>query len=480
MDLKRILANAIARRIAYVIVAAILAALGFSGKAHAIEHADEGQAKAACEVEAAAIFPFDAGSNIDRIRCIDDGNQCVVVSTRTYFQRWQNKNRTSGAVGQCSLATAKVGQNVHTWATGQTCAARSSQVTTRLPLGGSLQCINGCMYRYMLNGDDETSTRSTTGATCNNTKDNCPAGTVMNVLMQVCQPVEPTCPAGQHVAGSMCVPDTGCPDGMVQVQPSTPGGIASGELYCKPSVNECPPGNIKSPAGTCLPGEGQCAAGEAKKKDGTCGKDSDGDGEADDDDEDPENDTDKESFSGGDSCNAPPTCNGSPIMCGQARIQWRIECNTRKSRNVSGGSCGAVPICTGEKCDALEYSSLVMQWRTACALEKATPGGGTSGDNQDVIDHLSAQTLAERTAIRAEGTEDGLVGDEESKIWAEEGEGEVPSSGLLGGGGASCTFSITIRGKTIGMSPQAYQILAFIRWLFIAAAYVWVAVQLGK
>jgi len=467
MDFKRIFANALARRIAYVIVAALLAALGFSSKAKAEQFtfATQGQAYAKCVSDGTSIFPqvIMPGTTREYAGCLQGGN--------AYELRYKI---CEGAVCGAHAPTGWV----YVWSTS--CSSNGSQVTGRLPLAGSLQCINGCMYTYMLNGDDETSTRSPNGNACNNTKDNCPAGTFYNVLMNVCQPLAPECKPGERLVEGVCEREADCPEGMVAVQATTPGAIASGELFCKPKAPECPPGNIKSPAGVCLPGEGQCAAGEAKKKDGTCGKDANNDGVADDDDADPENDTDKESFSGGDSCSAPPACDGSPIMCGQARIQWRIECNTRKNRNVTGGSCGAVPICTGEKCDAVEYASLVMQWRTACALEKGTEGGGESGDNSDVIDHLKAQTLAERNALQALGTSDGLVGDEESKIWADEGQGQLPSTGLLGGGGATCSLSITIRGKVIGMSPQGYQILAFIHWLLVAAAYIWVAVQLGK
>src|SRR5690606_28654962 len=128
-------------------------------------------------------------------------------------------------------------------------------------------------------------------------------------------------------------------------------------------------------------GEGQCAAGEVRRENGTCGKDGDGDGVADVDDDDPDNDP-KESASGGDTCDAPPACNGGAIDCMQVKIQWRIDCNTRKNRNVSGGACNAPPVCTGDKCDAMEYASLIQQWRAACNLEKLLAGTGTGSNGQ--------------------------------------------------------------------------------------------------
>ena len=102
------------------------------------------------------------------------------------------------------------------------------------------------------------------------------------------------------------------------------------------------------PDGKCLPGDGQCAAGEVRGPDGTCKKDGDGDGQ-------PDDPGDKDTFAGGDDCSVPPSCGGSPIMCGQARIQWRIDCNTRKNRNIAGGTCNTMPVCTGES---------AMRWST--------------------------------------------------------------------------------------------------------------------
>ncbi|MGE4339077.1 MAG: hypothetical protein AB7E55_24355, partial [Pigmentiphaga sp.] len=176
-----------------------------------------------------------------------------------------------------------------------------------------------------------------------------------------------TCPEGQEKNAMGICETKNCPPGKLLQQDGT----------CANEKNECPPGNVKSPAGTCLPGDGQCAAGEVKGKDGTCKRDANGDGKPDEGED--EGSTD-ETFSGGDNCNAPPSCSGSPILCGQARIQWRIDCNTRKNRNIAGGACNAMPVCTGDKCDAMEYSGLLMQWRSACALEKLAGKGTGDGD----------------------------------------------------------------------------------------------------
>ncbi|WP_206409330.1 virulence factor TspB C-terminal domain-related protein [Lysobacter enzymogenes] len=113
-----------------------------------------------------------------------------------------------------------------------------------------------------------------------------------------------------------------------------------------------------------------------KAKDGTCKPDDDGDGE-------PNDGEDTGKFSGGEDCKTPPQCSGDNILCGQARIQWRIDCNTRRSTTITGGngcSMSDVPICAGEKCNALEYQQLLQAWRSRCAVEKLATGTPTTGD----------------------------------------------------------------------------------------------------
>lgn len=237
---------------------------------------------------------------------------------------------------------------------------------------GSMGCQKGCDGVWYSNSDGSM-TFNTTGDTCKEdekgTCEHMGEGFYWNALLKVCEPPEGTCP-GNSKANSLgqCEPEP-CPDGKVLQHDGT----------CKTKESECPAGNIKSPDGKCLPGEGQCAQGEARGKDGTCKKDSDGDGEPDEETGEP-GEKEPDSFSGGDDCKTPPSCSGSAILCGQARIQWRIDCNTRRNRNIAGGMCNTQPICTGDKCDAMEYSSLLMQWRTACALEKAANGTGNNGD----------------------------------------------------------------------------------------------------
>ena len=424
MKAGRIFASAFVRKVAYTcaafVIAACLSLCGVS-KAQAATHISQGVAFAACN---AAIQQFKA-----------ENNSSVAYYCKLLMPDFAPLYQISNPESNSSAGLGGV-DNDHHFPLNATCEGQASQTTPRLPLSGSLQCINGCMVRYMLNGDDETSTRSPTGDVCSNTKDNCPVGTFFNVLMNVCQPVVPTCKEGETPKGGVCEKDAVCPNGTVAVQGNTPGAIAVGELFCKAAMDECTHGFVMGPVGECVKKPNICQIKEALGNDGTCKPDKNEDGIADEEDEDETNDTDKESFSGGDSCDAPPQCSGgSPIMCGQARIQWRIDCNTRSKTNVSGGSCDVVPLCTGD-CKAMEYSKLLMQWRTACAVEKLAnksdsgtdPGGetGTPGAADYEIQDATETAAGEDGDRGTDGDgPDGIFTDESKN---NDGAGGAPGS----------------------------------------------------
>jgi len=336
------------------------------------------------------------------------------------------------------------------------------------PRSGSVSCDLGCTSVWTHNADG-TVNGSPDGSTCTSenydSDEECKLNGpnyYYNRQVGVCEPQEPECKSGEKANSlGQCAPEP-CPDGMTQ----------NADGSCKKKDNECPAGHVRSPDGKCLPGEGQCAAGEVRGADGTCKKDKDGDGQPDE-----PGEGEKEAFSGGDDCNSPPSCSGSPILCGTARIQWRIECNTRKNRNIAGGSCSAMPICTGERCDALEYSQLLMQWRTACALENAGKGGqGESG----IKDHLTAMKQAEVNALRALGQDDGHSDVDPSKVFRDIAPAGEVKQNMFGGGGGQCSFGFTIGGKMVSLPPQFWTVANLIRWLMIASAYVWVAIKLTR
>ncbi|MFB8956112.1 hypothetical protein [Xanthomonas arboricola] len=339
------------------------------------------------------------------------------------------------------------------------------------PRNGSVQCFSGCQMAWYDNGDGTFNGKNTSvpgvcgdgdledDADC---KAKFGATYYYNGALGVCEPEPPKdCPAGQvKDAKGNCQPNT-CPEGMTQQQDGT----------CKPSENECPAGEIKSPAGGCLPGDGQCAAGEARGKDGTCKRDADGDGKPDEGEED--GDT-KPTFSGGDSCDFPPACSGNPIMCGQARIQWRIDCNTRRNVNIQGGSCAAMPVCVGKDCKAMEYSQLLMQWRTACALEKAAGKPGAGGDNADVKAIRDAITGTNGQAnIGEEGSNSGAFSDESGYGQGGMPDGKLDTSGF--GYSRSCPTipDVSVFGQTIHFDTSR-----FCQWMVLGGQIVLVMAAL--
>ncbi|MCD8456648.1 hypothetical protein LPH50_00165 [Xylella taiwanensis] len=187
-----------------------------------------------------------------------------------------------------------------------------------------------------------------------------------------CVPPSSKCPSDKKLVNGVCVSD--CPAGLVEDQTSH---------ECVAKDQSCPTGQVRAPDGSCVGDKDPCPSGQARGADGQCKTDADHDGTPDDEQSKDKDGKDKSSFSWKGSCEVAPSCSGDPVMCGQVRIQWRIECNLRRDVKVTGGACDAMPVCTGEKCNALEYASLLMQWRTACALEKST-GVALSGDKDGV------------------------------------------------------------------------------------------------
>lgn len=401
MNFQRILANAIARRIAYMLVAIALAWLGI-GNARAQTYPDEGAAYAAC-MENAALF-------VDAAPTYRYGPHCVKGHANFYTaQYWACSG--SGHVPPCSIGTGAVFPFL------SSCSARADITSSTFnPKSGSVSCNSGCEFAWFRNADG-TSTAQALGRACTNEQLplTCTGDYYWNALLNVCEPNLAECPEGQapNERGD-CAPET-CPAGMAMQADGT----------CAEKKNECPAGNVKAPSGECLPGDGQCAAGEARRPNGTCGKDADGDGEADDDDDDPDNDTEKSEASGGDNCASPPSCSGDAIACMQVKIQWRIDCNTRKNRNVSGGHCSAVPVCTGDNCDAVEYASLVQQWKAACALEALASGAGGGGDGDAVVDLLTGPGSINSNAGGGDSLDDGSP-------WSDEGEEHEPDASGYG------------------------------------------------
>ncbi|MGJ4801776.1 hypothetical protein [Luteimonas sp. SDU82] len=255
----------------------------------------------------------------------------------------------------------------------------------------------------------------------------------------VCLPPSSACPDGSAkdpVTGE-CGNDT-CPQGMV----------LNAQGQCETQGDNCPAGQTRAPDGSCQGGNDNCPAGQVKGPDGTCKPDGDGDGEPD--------EGSADSFSGGESCDVPPTCSGDVIMCGMARIQWRIDCNTRNEAKINGGSCNAIPVCTGKNCNALEYAQLIQQWKASCALERLAENGIQNGGGDDgttasydptedavaVTDSTAGQGDPDDAFTDGSGNNGGAGGNPG-------GDGQLDSSGL--GYGTSCPNlpSVNVFGATV-------------------------------
>jgi hypothetical protein len=257
------------------------------------------------------------------------------------------------------------------------------------------------------------------GAQCQDGQ--CPSSTTLK-SDGMCWPDE-VCPNnGPKDAKGQCIEPEICPEGHSKDQFG----------QCKPSDNQCPPGRIPGPDGVCMDGsdDGMCASDQVRGQDGTCKKDEDGDGQ-------PDDGEDTGKFSGGEDCRMPPQCSGDNIMCGQARIQWRIDCNTRKEANISGGNCHAPPVCAGEGCKPLEYAILVTQWRTACAVEamaQAVDGPGGGGDDNGPPENFDVGTYAENVVDQAAGSSSGGC-DSNGGPGCGLGDREIDAGGDLDDGG---------------------------------------------
>lgn len=463
--LARVFARALVRRTVYAFMALLLA---WAGLGHA-----EAQTTKNCSIDGTNCTPAEASAQCNAF--VITGNSSIpggVTRRECQMSSGQTTGRFVLVYWGLNSQGKEVGQFLGgTWYWRNQCSSEPSKTTPFFPPSGSVRCISNCEVTYRQNEDD-TTTYSPNGRVCDRKPDCAAQGKnmVWNAMLGVCQPVEPECPPGKVMVGNTCADEKPCPDGMALVNGS-----------CKKEDNECPSGMIRSPLGNCIPGDGQCAQGEVRGPDGTCKRDSDNDG-----DPDPTGPDDPETFSGGDACNAPPSCSGSPIMCGQARIQWRIDCNTRRNNNISGGHCSqsGMPVCTGEKCNAMEYAGLLMQWRSACALEKMagekseTPGSSkTDANGNGVPDALEGRG-------EVTGVGDNAADIASAKKW---GIGlstdSLDTSNMFGGAG-TCPEppAITIMGKTVTSAdfPHFCRIAAILRALIlIFGAYSAIRILMG-
>lgn len=150
MNLPRIFANAFARRIAYVVVALVLAWMGI-GEARAANYSDEGLAYSGCVSDTASQVAAQPTLRKDPV-CLKEGG----TAYRGYFTM---KTHASGAWNvNGGLA------GIHQWPAGKTCVARTGDApqTNAISVGGP-PCKNGCAYANS-NGTFSTRYDFATGA----------------------------------------------------------------------------------------------------------------------------------------------------------------------------------------------------------------------------------------------------------------------------------------------------------------------------
>lgn len=378
MDWGRYIKRTAVRRVVWIVVGLIVyATLSAFGVARAQSADDKGQAYAKCQARAA--IPHGAPYNA--------GNQCV-----------DRPSQSSDAEGywQCLRFNAE-GQSLSCTGTNQfpysgNCEARGRyERNTNTSLMGppaSYECNAGCEFVKTIDaaglycalveegpraGYWCNSEYTPTGAMCTGGGDGRGPGDGADPTPQDPDAPPKACGTGEvRLPDGRCSPRGNCPLGQHEV---------NGE--CHPT-GSCPTGTVKAPDGSCA--AESCPVNFVRGPDGTCKIDENNDGEPDEDEPGDGGDGDTKSgnkFSGGDSCSVPPACSGDPVMCGQARIQWRIDCNTRTASGAVGGDhCDSfnMPICVGEHCDPVENKQMILQWRAMCALESLVNQEGGDGE----------------------------------------------------------------------------------------------------
>lgn len=359
----------------------------------------------------------------------------MAVGPRVYFDAYCLPGQTwDEQTNSCACPVGKIRNSV-TGGCMDPCMSRpDSQYSYSPAPNGSVGCLDGCQAMFFTNPDGSSTAKF--------------IGDEPSYHCYIIMQVEDCDPGWQWSAGYCVPPPSTCKPNETK-DPSTgtckqtcPSGMSPDATgSCKADSDTCPAGQTKGPDGSCV-GADSCPNGEASGSDGTCKKNADPDKD--------EGDDDKY-FSGGDNCSSPPSCSGDEIMCGQARIQWRIDCNTRRNINISGGACGAMPVCTGEKCDALEYAQLIQQWRSACSLEQLASSASGSGDGEQPgwtrVDGMNQDPGLGETAADLQGVQDGGASLD-----------DLDTSGFLGGMG-SCPAIMTVAGGS-GLGNSFAQALA--------------------
>lgn len=406
MNFRRILANAVARRVAFVLVAAVFAWLGI-GSARAQQcglptpiqaaaaagsastYSDEGTAYAACNSTVNAYYTQGGGIiNVLAVYTCEKN-----ASSNSFIARFRSTgDRLNSSAGCAALTTVAPGTytaNAGGWNYTALCAARPDQYGWTNTMGGDV-CHQGCRYSHQLE----------VGA---------PGGFSF------------------YATGARCTE--------AEVPPPQPDADGDGV----PDIDDAFPNDPNESVDSDGDGIGDNA--DVAPDDETNGED-EGEG----------NETDNSASGGGD-CNAPPSCKGDGIACNTNFQVWKLRCQGTAHGSVTGNVQDCNQTVTVVSPDPIANAQLLALRKIAC---KDGDGGTGSGDGFGSGDSDNLGTIAD--AVRGEGEPDNSIGPEEpGDAWYGEGEEQPDSFDESGYGfGSSCPEvpSIDVFGTSIDFNVE--------------------------
>jgi hypothetical protein len=499
--LARVFARAIVRRIAYVIVAALLAQLAVSTKAHAFADCtsdgticDQGIARTMCEAAVARTVEYwkSLGNPSPYVEKNCTGGEPQPGGWGVYT--CAVRASTNGPIA-CRNAGGDI--NVQTFYYNETCSQRNAAKLADAALAYSAPptCIAGCRVQ----GEPFTSAtggvklygmrnRSYNGDTCeaqiinandinqndekqkaeDETKPKGPECTALGNGQTGCQKPDGDYCATASTGKTFCWKPsekgkkTDAQDGQTRDEkgkpvtpPDTPPAPdkdwqrKEGHQQEACINNTCVTYNVtnygSTDKGTAKNGSGDNnvdgtgnTSGNGAPGKGSGGGDKEGEG-------------DSATDSG--NCEAAPMCTGDTLKCLHLRYTWKNQCNTTKDEVVGGDDCKSVPVCIGKGCKAQEYASVLQQWRGRCAAE---------GDRAKL-----AADAAAGAADAAGDDQSAAVSDLWKKGPGQDGQGLDRNKLTLGGG--ELFPAIDIMGTSWAPPAQLYSVLQMIRQLVIAA-----------
>ncbi|CAH2708380.1 A coat protein [Xanthomonas campestris pv. nigromaculans] len=478
-------ARAVVRRVAYVVVAFVFAALQMcSMPAHAARYdaLDQGEAFAVCQ------GALSAAQAIPRAQIV----YACVLGTTSYRCSYYDGQAEYGCKSKLGIS------DTFDWPPGETCGSRNrNKLADAAPwYSEPSTCFGGCEVQgtpfSSQSGGVKTygmKDRTYNGSVCKPSKPTNDIGEVDKEKEDALTPKQPECvglgggqtgcvkPNGDYCATAstgktFCwtPTETGkktdAPDAQVKSpkgDPVTPPDLVipdkdwqrtEGHQQTACVNDKCTTYNVTNyssvPSGTAKNSTGDNSA------DGSGNTSGNGKPGASDSDDGKEGDKDSASESG--NCTVAPICVGDTLKCLHLKFTWKTQCNTERGEVEGGKTCadGDIPVCAGKSCKAAEYTQVLQSWRTRCGLEK---------------DRDAAKADSDRGAADAAGDDEK---GEVAKLWASDGKPgpHLDQNRLSIGGGDLLGGSIDIMGTPFTLNAQFYDALAIIKKIIIAAAMV--------